>query len=109
MKNAGLVGFALAFLWTVSAVAGSGVMLSPDDYTYLSTQGVARDHSVLGKMSPRELSRLHYVIIDQRTDGDPKAKSREVFGLLSEFEANQQWERDNPGLLWDDKKRGVLR
>lgn len=109
MRHAGLVGVALVFLWSIPAIAGSGVMLSPDDYVYLAAQGVERNHAVLGKMSPGELSRLHYIINDRKTEDDPRAKSNAVFGLLAEFEANQRWETKNPGLLWDDKRPGQPR
>jgi hypothetical protein len=107
LKHTRFAGVALAFLLACSPVAGGtldSVLLSPDDYVYLLKQGIERDHSVLQKMSPKELRQLHYVINDKNTETDPRARNDSIFNLLAHFEANQQWEKTHPGLLWDEKK-----
>jgi len=108
MKHLGAAGVALAVLLAVLPAAGAvfdGVLLSSDDYVYLATQGVERDGTVLQKMSPKELRRLHWVINDQKTADDPQARTKAVLDLLMEFKANQHWETENPGSLWDLEKR----
>ena len=74
MKYAGLAGAAFALLVACSSATGASldsVLLSSDDYVYLATQGIERDHSILQHMSPKELRQLHYAISDQRTEGGP--------------------------------------
>jgi hypothetical protein len=98
----------MAILSTVSPAAAlaseDGVLLSPPDYVYLAALGVQRDSLVLRKMSPLELQRLHYLINDEKNQRDPQAKINAVKDALKVFEGNQQWETENPGRLWDEKR-----
>jgi hypothetical protein len=102
----GIIG---AVLLAFTPVAGSsheeGVLLSSPDYDYLATQGVPRDSLVLQKMSPKELRRLHQLITDEKTQNNPQSRAEAVRAALNDFEANQVWEKANPGQLWDAKKR----
>ena len=78
---------AIAVFLACSPAAGLaedfGVLLSPADYDYLALQGVARDSVVLQKMSPKELSRLHKVINDTGTGGNPQSKAVAVRGVAA--------------------------
>jgi hypothetical protein len=102
------LGVATAILLAFSPVAGfsreEGVLLSPTDYDYLSTQGVQRNNLVLQKMSPKELYRLHRLISEEKTQNDPQARSDAIRRALTEFEGNQQWDKENPGQFWDAEK-----
>ena len=102
------MGIAVAILWAFSPVAASaredGVLLSSPDFDYLLTLGVLRDSPVLQKMSPKELYRLRRLISDERTINDPKARSESIRRLLTEFEGNQRWDKENPGKFWDVEK-----
>jgi len=98
----GLVGVACAFF---VATASFAVGLSESDFDYLATQEVLRESQVLKALSPKEQSRLHAVINDDRTTSDPHGRARNVAELLAEFGGNQLWEKMNPGKLWDEKKK----
>ena len=102
MKNLIACGAAIAFLIITPAF---GVGLTDSDHDYLATQDVKRGNSVINGLSPKEQSRLHALINDPGTDNDPVARARIVRDVLSEFEANQDWEKMNPGQLWDAPKR----
>ncbi len=108
MKHLVLAGVATAILLAISLVAASshaeGILLSPADYVYLETQGVRQDSPMLQKMSPKELYRLHRLINDERTQHNQKSRTEAVMAALAEFEGQQQWEKANPGHLWDGKK-----
>jgi hypothetical protein len=108
VKQLALAGVATAILLAISLVAASshaeGVSLSPADYVYLEKQGVRQDSPMLQKMSPKELYRLHRLINDERTQHNPKSRTEAVMAALAEFEGQQQWEKANPGHLWDGKK-----
>jgi hypothetical protein len=102
-------GLAMAILLAVSPAAATtrefGVLLWPTDYAYLAQHGVERDSSVLQKMSPNELNRLHRLINDERTKSEPQSRTKAVMDALAEFESNQQWEIANPGRRWNEKAR----
>jgi hypothetical protein len=108
VRQTPFIGLAIAILLACSPYAGLaqdfGVLLSPADYDYLAVQGVSRDSVVLQKMSPKELSRLHKVINDTRTGGNPQSRANAVRSVLAELEGNQRWENANPGRLWDEDK-----
>ena len=96
-------GAAIAFLITTPALA---VGLTDTDHDYLATtQDVQRGNSVINGLSPKEQARLHALINDPGTDNDPVARARIIREVLCEFEANQHWEKMNPGQLWDAPKR----
>jgi hypothetical protein len=93
-------------LWTFLVVPPAfAVSLSEADLEYLATQEVSRGSPVLTGLSPKERSRLHSVINDDRTRGDPVGQARNVKAVLDEFRGNQLWESLNPGKLWDAKTR----
>ena len=79
--------------------------LTDSDYDYLATQNFARDSSVLKDLSPMEQARLHAIIIDAKTSGDPAAQAKNVSEALALFQEHQRWEEDHPGQLWDSPKR----
>ena len=93
---------AIAFFAVTSAFA---VGLTDADHDYLATQDIKRGSPVINGLSPKEQSRLHALINDPGTDTDPVTRAKIVRDALSEFEANQDWEKMNPGQLWDAPKR----
>jgi hypothetical protein len=97
-----LAGILWTFLVVPPAFANS---LSEADLEYLATQEVSHGSPVLTGLSPKERSRLHSVINDDRTRGDPVGQARNVKAVLDEFRGNQLWESLNPGKLWDAKTR----
>ena len=102
MKNFIIWGAAIAFLIVTPAL---GVGLTDTDHDYLAIQDVKRGNAVINGLSPKEQSRLHALINDPGTDNDPVARAKIVRDVLSEFEANQDWEKMNPGQLWDAPRR----
>ena len=102
MKNLVVLGAAIAFFAVTPAFA---VGLTDTDHDYLAIQGIKRGSPVINGLSPKEQSRLHALINDPGTDNDLVARARIVRDVLSEFEANQDWEKMNPGQLWDAPKR----
>jgi hypothetical protein len=102
VKNLVILGAAIAFFISAPAFA---VGLTDTDYEYLATQDVKRGSSVINGLSPKEQSRLHALINDPGTNNDLLARAKIVRDVLSEFEANQDWEKMNPGQLWDAPKR----
>jgi hypothetical protein len=93
---------AIAFFAVTPAFA---IFLTDTDHEYLATQNIKRGSSVLNGLSPREQSRLHTLINDPATAGDLLARAKIVGDALNEFEANQDWEKRNPGQLWDAPRR----
>ena len=83
------------------AVPAFAVGLNDADYEYLEKQDVKRSSPVLNGLSPKEQTRLHRLINDQGTENDPIARAKLVRDALIEFESNQNWEKANPGQLWD--------
>lgn len=79
--------------------------LTDVDQEYLSAQGVERTSSVLRGLSPREQARLHAVINDAATAGDPLARASAVTKALEEFRERQAWEETHPGELWGVRRR----
>ena len=102
MKNLVVLAAAIAFFAVTPAVA---IGLTDTDHEYLATQDIKRGSPVINGLSPKEQSRLHALINDPGTDNDSVARARIVREALSEFEANQDWEKMNPGQLWDAPKR----
>ena len=94
---------AVIAFFTVTPVFAVG--LTDTDHEYLATQDIKRGSPVINGLSPKEQSRLHALINDPVTNADPVARARIVRDVLSEFEANQDWEKKNPGQLWDAPKR----
>jgi hypothetical protein len=91
------------FAATVSALAFG---LSDDDYAYLATtQHAERGHAPILDTSPKERSRLHYLINDPQTANDPTARDKNVKDALAEFLDHQLWEKSHPGQLWDSQQR----
>src|SRR4051812_8555138 len=101
-KNVVTLGVSFALFISASAFA---VGLTDSDHEYLATQGVQRGNSVINGLSPKEQSRLHVVINDPAADKDAAVRAKKVRDVLNEFEANQHWEKMNPGQLWDDPRR----
>ena len=103
-----LAGIAFAILLAISPISTAapedGLLLSTDDYVFLATQGIQRDDTILQKVSPKELRRLHYLINDKRIESNPQSRIQAVMEALTEFEGHQRWETQNPGRLWDEKK-----
>lgn len=99
-----LLTIALASLLVAPAFA---VGLTDADYDYLAAQDVKRGSPVLNALSPKEQSRLHALINDPASDKDPSARAKMVRDALIEFEGNQDWEKMNPGQLWDSPKSGI--
>jgi hypothetical protein len=99
-----LPGVAAAlFAVTVSAFAFG---LSDDDYVYLATtQHAERDHAPILDISPKERSRLRYLINHPQTANDPTARDKNVKDALAEFLDHQLWDKSHPGQLWDSPKR----
>ena len=102
VKNLVILGAAMALFISAPAFA---VGLTDTDYDYLATQDIKRGSPIINGLSPKEQSRLHALINDPGTDDDLVARARIVREALSEFEANQHWEKMNPGQLWDAPKR----
>jgi hypothetical protein len=104
VKKLVFLTIALASLLVLPAFA---VGLTEADYDYLATQDVKRGSPVLNALSPKEQSRLHALINDPGIDKDPLARAKMVRDALIEFEGNQDWEKMNPGQLWDVPKSGI--
>jgi hypothetical protein len=88
-----------------STVSAFAVGLSETDFVYLTTQNIERNGPPIHDLSPREQARLHSVINDPRTAGDPIAQAKYVNEALAEFLSHQAWEQAHPGQLWDVPKR----
>ena len=104
MKKLVLLSVALASFLILPAFA---VGLTDADYDYLATHDVKRGSPLLNGLSPKEQARLHRLINDPAIDKDPSARAKMVRDALIEFEGNQEWEKMNPGQLWDAPKSGV--
>ena len=102
MNKLVVLGAAIAFFISAPAF---GVGLTDTDYEYLATQDVKRGSPVINGLSPKEQSRLHTLINDTATESDLSARAKIVRDVLNEFEANQDWEKRNPGQLWDAPRR----
>jgi len=88
------------------AVASSAVAwgLSDEDYDYLrKTQSLERYDAPLPNLSPKERSRLHYLINDPQPDAAVRDKN--VKDTLGVFLEHQLWEKAHPGELWDVPKK----
>ena len=103
MKCSILVRTVAAFFVIITPAFAYG--LTDADYAYLLTQKVERSRSILSGLSPKELTRLHALINDKKTENDPAARDKAVNEALMEFIANQRWEEMHPGQLWDSQKR----
>ena len=102
VKNLVVLGAIIAFFAATPAFA---IFLTDSDHEYLATQDIKRGSPVLNGLSPKEQSRLHALINDPTTASDLLARARIVRDVLNEFQANQDWEKMNPGQLWDAPKR----
>jgi hypothetical protein len=106
MRYSAIAVIAMALGAAISPAAAlpqdEGVLLSRSDYVYLISQGVLANSPVLQSMSPKELSQLHWIINDDRTQKNPVLRSDAVRGALAKFKEHQVWERMNPGHLWDE-------
>jgi hypothetical protein len=86
---------AAAGLALLAAATPAGAFgLTDVDQEYLSAQGVER-----------EQARLHAVINDAATAGDPLARASAVTKALEEFRERQAWEETHPGELWGVRRR----
>jgi hypothetical protein len=96
--------------FVVGARSASAFGLSDDDYLYLAkVQHVERYDAPVLDISPLEQTRLHNLINDPRTAGDPIVRDKNVKDALDEFLAHQLWEKSHPGQLWDDPTPRVRR
>ena len=104
VKKLVVLTIALASLLVLPAFSAG---LTEADYDYLAKQDVKRGSSLLNALSPKEQSRLHGLISDPGTETDPLARAKIVRDALIEFEGNQDWEKMNPGQLWDAPKSAI--
>jgi hypothetical protein len=89
-----------------AASSASAFGLSDDDYLYLAkVQHVERSDAPVLDISPLERTRLHNLINDPRTAGNPVVRDKDVKDALDELLAHQIWEKSHPGRLWDDPRR----
>jgi len=96
----------LTTTFVIFTVAGAFAFgLSDTDYNYLETLQVERTSILLKNLSPKEQARLHALINDEKTKGDTIAQAQNVNDALTQFSANQLWERQNPGQLWDAQRK----
>ena len=102
MRSIGMTIFAGIVVFATSASAT--FFLTQGDYDYLAAQGVERQSSVLRLLSPREESRLRFLINDP-TQKDATARARLIHEALAEFESHQLWEKMNPGQVWGSPQR----
>jgi len=97
---------AMAISVPISAVASpfqdDGVLLSRSDYVYLASQHVLANSPILENMSPKELSRLHWIINDEHSKANPILRADAVRDALVEFKEHQLWEKMHPGHLWGE-------
>ncbi len=56
-------------------------------------------------LSPKERTRVHDLINDPRTAGDPAKRDKNVRDELALFLGHQVWEKEHPGQLWDAPAR----
>jgi hypothetical protein len=99
LASAAAVGLLLAV--TSPAVAWG---LSDEDYDYLrKTQNLERYDAPVLNLSPKERSRLHYLITDPQSDATVRDKN--VKDTLALFLEHQLWEKAHPGELWDAPKK----
>ena len=97
---------AMAISVPILAVAGpsqdDGVLLSRSDYVYLASQDVLANSPILQNMSPKELSRLHWIINDELTKTNPILRADAVRDALVKFKEHELWEKMHPGHLWGE-------
>jgi hypothetical protein len=103
MRYSALAAAAGVFLLVGTPAFAFG--LSDSDYDYLATQNIARDSSVLENLSPKELARLHAIIVDATTSHDAVAQAKNVAEAMATFSEHQNWEATHPGQLWDSSKQ----
>jgi hypothetical protein len=95
----------ITFITFFNVAAAFAFGLSETDYNYLETQKVERTSVLLHNLSPKEQAWLHALINDEKTKSDPIAHAQNVNDALAQFSANQLWERQNPGQLWDASRK----
>jgi hypothetical protein len=89
------VGLLLALTYSASAWD-----LSDEDYDYLrKTQSLERYDAPVLSLSPKERSRLHYLINDQQPDAVRDKNVKDILGLY------QMWEEAHSSELWDAPKK----
>jgi hypothetical protein len=93
--------FAAATTFFSVTVAAFAFGLSDEDYDYLKTQHIERSDAPILDLSPKERARVHNLINDPQTAGDPIARDRNVKDALGLFLEHQLWEKAHPGELWD--------
>jgi hypothetical protein len=74
--------------------------LSDEDYDNLRRRRVSND---ILNLSPKEWSRLHYLINNAQPDA--AARDKNVKDTLGLFLGHQLWEKAHPKELWDDPKK----
>lgn len=79
--------------------------LSDEDYDYLQAQHIDRTKPPMLDLSPKERTRVHDLINDPRTAGDPAMRDKNVRDELALFLSHQLWEKEHPGQLWDAPAR----
>jgi len=93
----------MVVLFTMNAAFAFG--LTETDYNYLDTQKVERHSILLKNLSPKEQAWLHALINDDKSRNDPIVHAQKVNDALTQFSANQLWEQQNPGRLWDAPRK----
>jgi hypothetical protein len=98
--------FLLAAAITCANGPTFAVGLSEADYAYLASQhGLDRNSKMLQGLSPREQATLHGLVYDATIAIDSKRPNEIIADTLAEFLKHQNWEKENPGRLWDSPKR----
>jgi hypothetical protein len=99
LASVAAMGLLLAVTYSACAWA-----LSDEDYDYLrKTQSLERYDAPVLNLSPKERSRLHYLINDAQPDAAVRDKNvKDILGLFLE---HLLWEKARPGELWDDPKK----
>ena len=94
---------AVGLLLAVTSSAGAWG-LTDEDYDYLRrAQSLERYDAPLPNLSPKEQSRLRYLINDPQPD--PVVRDESVKDTLGLFLEHQLWEKAHPGELWDVPKK----
>jgi hypothetical protein len=75
------------------------------DYDYLLAQHIDKDRPPMLDLSPKERTRVHDLINDPRTAGDPAKREKNVRDELALFLGHQVWEKEHPGQLWNAPAR----
>jgi hypothetical protein len=103
-RNCALASVAAVGLLLAAISSAVAWELSDEDYDYLRrTQNLERYDAPILNLSPKERSRLHYLITDLQSEA--AARDKNVKDTLALFLEHQLWEKAHPGELWDAPKK----